>query len=63
MVVSGERLVVFSSAVLVAGLIAAPQRTDNTAPTASVLGTGRGIDHAGIVVRDQKNRSRSFGRR
>lgn len=60
MVVSGERLVVLASAVLVAGLTPAPQRTDTTAPTASVLGTGRGIDHVVIVVRDLDDAARMY---
>ena len=53
MVAGGERLFVFAGAVLlVAAFSPAPQLTDNTTRTPSVLGTGRGIDHVGIVVRD-----------
>ena len=45
---------------IVASLVAAPKGTNDTAQTASVLGTGRGIDHVGIAVRDLEGAVRAY---
>lgn len=46
--------------VIVVGLAAAPQQTRGTAQTASVLGTGRGIDHVMVIVRDLEEAARVY---
>jgi catechol 2,3-dioxygenase-like lactoylglutathione lyase family enzyme len=48
------------AAVIVVGLASAPQQTRGAAQTASILGTGRGIDHVIVIVRDLGEAARTY---
>ena len=48
------------AAVVVLGLAAAPQLTRCAEQTASVLGTGRGLDHVIVIVRDLEEAARVY---
>lgn len=58
---SGKWFFAFGVAVvIVLGLAAAPQQTRGAAQTASVLGTGRGLDHVIVIVRDLEEAARVY---
>lgn len=48
------------AALIVTGVIAAPQRLPGLAHTTSLLGTGHGIDHVVIAVRDLEEATRAY---
>jgi catechol 2,3-dioxygenase-like lactoylglutathione lyase family enzyme len=48
------------AAVVVMGLAAVPQQTRGAAETATVLGTGSGLDHVIVIVRDLEKATRDF---
>jgi catechol 2,3-dioxygenase-like lactoylglutathione lyase family enzyme len=58
---NGKWIFAFGVAAAIAvRLAAAPQQTRGAAQTASVLGTGRGIDHVIVIVRDLEEAARVY---